>query len=59
MGDEQSHKEAGRRGSGKKPYQRPRIIFREPIEVMTAICDPSPFGKTDIAVCPSSAPPQS
>ena len=49
----------GARGSAKKRYERPRIAFRERIEVMTAICDPSPLGKTDLGLCPSAGPPQS
>ncbi len=40
-------------------YEPPRITFREKIEVITAVCDPSPFGKGDPAACPSAAPPQS
>ena len=45
--------------SGRRPYEPPRVTFREPIEVITAVCDPSPFGKGDPAACPSAAPPQS
>jgi hypothetical protein len=58
MSNYQSLEGAGRH-SGRQPYERPRVIFREPIEVMTAICDPSPLGKTDLALCPSAGPPQS
>lgn len=43
----------------RKRYEAPKVVFREQIEVITAICDPSPFGKGDPATCPSAAPPQS
>jgi len=47
------------RPRGKKPYQAPRVTFRETIETVTAICDPSPFGKADPFACPAASPPQS
>ncbi|MCP4657332.1 MAG: hypothetical protein GY856_18125 [bacterium] len=31
-------------GSGKEPYERPRITFREPMEAVAVVCGP-PFGK--------------
>jgi hypothetical protein len=42
----------GSEGS-KKPYQRPQIVYREPLEAMAAICVPSPPAKADVASCSS------
>lgn len=55
----QNSSEGRAHGNARKLYERPRVVFREQIEVMTAICDPSPLGKTDLALCPSAGPPQS
>lgn len=30
----------------KKPYERPRILLREPLESVAVACVPSPPGKT-------------
>jgi hypothetical protein len=37
----------------RKPYATPRIVSREPLEAMAAICRPVPPSKTNAAVCPS------
>jgi hypothetical protein len=29
----------------KKPYERPQIIYRAPLEAMAAVCTPTPPGK--------------
>lgn len=36
----------------RKPYTAPRIVSREPLEAMAAICSPHPPAKTNAAVCP-------
>ena len=45
----------GQAGSQKKrsrkDYEKPRITFREPLEVVAAACTPSPPGKSDAGVC--------
>ena len=37
--------------SKKKPYRRPEILYREPLEAMAAICTPSPPAKANIGLC--------
>jgi hypothetical protein len=37
----------------RKRYTPPRIISREPLEAMAAICRPTPPSKTNAAVCPN------
>jgi hypothetical protein len=36
----------------RRPYQPPRILFREPLEAMAAICSPHPPAKANKGVCP-------
>jgi hypothetical protein len=36
----------------RRPYQAPRILFREPLEAMAAICSPHPPAKGNKGVCP-------
>jgi hypothetical protein len=43
--------ESGRRLQ-KVPYERPRILFREKMELMAVACTPVPPGKADGASCP-------
>jgi len=43
----------------KRAYNPPRIVFRERLESITAICDPTFFGKSDPFACPSASPPMS
>jgi len=38
---------------GKRRYQKPRILAREPLEAVAAVCSPSPPAKTDGNSCPS------
>ena len=38
--------------TGRRPYQPPRIIFREPLEAMAAICTPPPPAKANKGLCP-------
>ena len=39
-------------GAGKRPYQRPRILNREPLEVMASVCAPHPPAKANPGLCP-------
>jgi hypothetical protein len=39
------------RSSSKKPYRRPEILYREKIEVMAAVCSPSPPAKSNPGFC--------
>jgi hypothetical protein len=36
----------------RRPYQAPRILFREPLEAMAAICSPHPPAKANKGLCP-------
>ena len=35
----------------KRPYHRPAILYREPIELVAAVC--SPPGKSNLGACPT------
>ena len=37
--------------SVRKPYQRPAIVAREPMEVLAALCSPSSGGKAVPPLC--------
>lgn len=37
----------------KKPYRRPEILYREPLEAMAAVCAPAPPSKNNPGMCPS------
>lgn len=39
--------------SRKKPYRRPEILYREPLEAMAALCTPSPPAKSNLGMCPT------
>jgi hypothetical protein len=45
-----------RRGTGdalgRRPYESPRILYREPLEAMAAVCAPSPPAKSNPGFCP-------
>ena len=41
-----------KRSSSKKPYRRPEILYRENLEVMAAVCVPSPPAKANPGFCP-------
>ena len=49
-------KDAGQRPENaaktRKPYQRPEILSREPLEAMAAVCAPSPPAKGNPGACP-------
>lgn len=36
----------------KRPYQAPRILYREPLEAMAAVCAPTPPAKSNPGFCP-------
>lgn len=38
--------------SDKRPYERPRILHREPLEAMAAVCAPRPPAKGNPGFCP-------
>jgi hypothetical protein len=37
----------------KKSYEKPRIVYRAPLEAMAVVCAPSPPSKSNPGVCPS------
>lgn len=37
----------------KRPYEPPRILSREPLEAVAAVCAPSPPAKGNPGLCPS------
>ncbi len=37
----------------KRPYEPPRILSREPLEAVAAVCSPSPPAKGNPGACPS------
>jgi hypothetical protein len=43
---------AGPRGM-KRLYERPRILSREPLEAVAAVCAPAPPAKSNPGICPS------
>jgi hypothetical protein len=53
MDPEKSSSKQAREGAAKKPYRRPQILYREPLEAMAALCTPAPPAKVNIGVCPS------
>jgi len=38
--------------TARRPYEPPRILFREPLEAMAAICTPHPPAKANKGLCP-------
>jgi hypothetical protein len=36
----------------RRPYERPRILSREPLEAVAAICAPAPPSKNNFGACP-------
>ena len=47
------HKPTDVRSAGRKIYERPRILSREPLEAVAAVCAPAPPAKSNPGVCPS------
>lgn len=52
LGVETSSSSQGSPGRKKLPWSRPRILFREPLEALAAVCQPAPPAKASIATCP-------
>jgi hypothetical protein len=44
--------EGAQGAAGRRPYQPPRILFREPLEAMAANCSPHPPAKANKGLCP-------
>ncbi len=40
-------------GSGSRVYERPRILSREPLEAVAAVCAPAGVAKGNPGLCPS------
>jgi hypothetical protein len=38
--------------AGRKPYEAPRILSREPLEAVAALCSPTPPAKANLGLCP-------
>lgn len=36
----------------RRPYQPPRILWREPLESVAAVCAPTPPAKGNPGICP-------
>ena len=36
----------------RKPYSAPRILSREPLEAMAAVCTPQGVAKANVGTCP-------
>ena len=36
----------------RKPYETPRVLFREPLEVLATVCSPAPPAKGNPVACP-------
>jgi hypothetical protein len=47
-----SERVTGLRGK-RRAYERPRILSREPLEAVAAVCAPSPPAKSNPGMCPS------
>ena len=43
--------EPGRPPGERRSYERPRILHREPLEAMAAVCSPRPPAKGNVAFC--------
>jgi hypothetical protein len=37
----------------RRPYERPRILYREPLEAMASVCAPHPPAKANPGLCPT------
>ena len=53
MSDTKKRSDADGTARGKKPYQRPQIVYREPLEAMAALCTPAPTAKVNSGSCPT------
>jgi hypothetical protein len=48
--EDHEHRQPG--GGGRRPYHRPRILDRQPLEVMASVCAPTPPAKSNPGLCP-------
>jgi len=44
--------EIAKQERARKRYETPRILSREPLEVMAAVCAPTPPSKSNPGLCP-------
>ncbi len=44
--------QASSEGSGREPYEAPRIVYREPLEAVATACTPAPPSKGTPSACP-------
>lgn len=51
--DESGKDKPAKGKNAKRPYERPRILSREPLEAVAAVCAPSPPAKANPGSCPS------
>lgn len=49
---ERQNPEGNEAAVARKPYSPPRILSREPLEAMAAICRPTPPAKANAGACP-------
>lgn len=52
MSSRDSHDRDEASSGARKPYEPPRILSREPLEVIAATCSPSPPAKGNPVLCP-------
>ncbi len=50
-GDNDSSGAGSLAGAVKRSYAPPRILYREPLEAMAAVCAPTPPAKGSVAFC--------
>jgi hypothetical protein len=48
-----SEQDEARFKSVRRPYERPRILSREPLEAVAAVCSPPGVAKSNPGLCPS------
>lgn len=51
--DERGGDKPAKSESAKRAYERPRILSREPLEAVAAVCSPAPPAKANPGSCPS------
>jgi hypothetical protein len=43
---------SGAAATARRPYHPPRVLHREPLEAIAAVCSPAPPAKNNPAFCP-------
>lgn len=51
--DSQDERDTPGTADRKKAYEAPRVLSREPLEAVAALCSPSPPAKANPGLCPS------